>query len=110
MQAAARWHADLIAGDTAEPAAPPADPVVSVGGSIGAETGGAVAPFGVSSVAVGRPVQVVAVRLGVTPRRVRQLIASGALVAERVGRSWLIESASVDDYEAHRLTKGNRSA
>jgi excisionase family DNA binding protein len=36
-----------------------------------------------------------AARLGITPRRVRQLIASGALPAERLGRDWLIEEAAL---------------
>jgi excisionase family DNA binding protein len=34
-------------------------------------------------------------RLGVTPRRVRQLIASGALPAERLGRDWLIQEEAL---------------
>lgn len=34
-------------------------------------------------------------RLGVSPRRVRALVESGELAAERVGRAWAIDEASV---------------
>ena len=37
-------------------------------------------------------------RLGVIPRRVRQLIRSGQLPAEKVGRDWLIEESAVANY------------
>lgn len=38
----------------------------------------------------------VATQLRVTPQRVRQLIADGALEAERVGRSWIMRKSDVD--------------
>jgi excisionase family DNA binding protein len=34
-------------------------------------------------------------RLGITPRRVAALIASGRLRAEKVGRDWVIEEADL---------------
>lgn len=41
---------------------------------------------------------VVAGLLGVTDSRVRQLIRSGALSATRLGRGWLIDRATVEEY------------
>lgn len=34
-------------------------------------------------------------RLGISPRRVRQLIKVGALTARRVGRDWLIDERAL---------------
>lgn len=34
--------------------------------------------------------------LGLTPRRIRQLIASGDLTAEKLGRDWFVLRDSVD--------------
>jgi excisionase family DNA binding protein len=36
-----------------------------------------------------------AARLGITARRVRQMIAQGQLPAQRLGRDWLIEEAAL---------------
>lgn len=41
-------------------------------------------------------------RLGVDGSRVRQLILSGALVAERFGWLWLIQESVVSDYQQTR--------
>src|SRR5690242_18947010 len=44
-----------------------------------------------------------AARLGVTPRRVRQLIATGRLAATRIGGSWAVDVDTLTDYAAlHR--------
>jgi excisionase family DNA binding protein len=43
-------------------------------------------------------------RLGVTPQRVTQLIAAGALEARRPGRSWLVDRRSVDGLLSERST------
>lgn len=37
-------------------------------------------------------------RLGVGPRRLRYLIAGGRLKAQKIGRDWLVEEASVDAF------------
>jgi len=44
-----------------------------------------------------------AVELGVSPRRVRQMLASGVLAGERVGRAWVIDSGQL-------IKVGNRRA
>lgn len=42
-------------------------------------------------------------RLGVTPRRIRQLIKSGQLFATMAGRDWLVDSESLDSLvKVHR--------
>jgi len=43
--------------------------------------------------------------LGVTPRRVRQLVESGALPATRFGREWAIARGSVEDRVKARRIK-----
>lgn len=48
------------------------------------------------------PVSVAARHLGVSGRRVRQLVAAGELPAHRVGRAWLIPAASVASMRTHR--------
>ena len=35
--------------------------------------------------------------LGVTPQRVRHMIQSGILQAEKFGRDWMIDAASVEE-------------
>lgn len=42
-------------------------------------------------------VEEAAERLGVSARRVRQLIAAGALDAFRVGNAWAVDVASVEE-------------
>ncbi len=41
-----------------------------------------------------------AARLGISERRVRQLIASGALTAQRHGRDWVIDPRALPRAEA----------
>lgn len=42
-------------------------------------------------------------RLGISPRRIRQLIKSGQLSATKAGRDWLIDSDSLDSLvKVHR--------
>ena len=53
--------------------------------------------------------KIAAERLGVTPSRIRVLIASGRLPAVRVGRDWLIEErhlARVAERKPGRPPKG----
>lgn len=38
-----------------------------------------------------------ATRLGITPRRVRVLITTGRLTAQRIGRDWLIDERHLAD-------------
>lgn len=45
-------------------------------------------------------------KLGVSPRRIRQLIDAGALDALRIGRSWLVEVASVEERSRSRSHSG----
>jgi excisionase family DNA binding protein len=45
-------------------------------------------------------------RLGVDASRVRQLLAAGKLTGQRVGRDWLIDPQSVDDYARNRRRPG----
>lgn len=40
-------------------------------------------------------------RLEVSPRRVRQLLTSGDLSGQRVGRSWIIERADVEEHRSN---------
>jgi excisionase family DNA binding protein len=47
-------------------------------------------------------VAAVAERLGVTPRRVRQLLSAGEIVGERLGRDWVIDG---DQLERHLSTR-----
>jgi excisionase family DNA binding protein len=44
-------------------------------------------------------------RLGLRPRRVQQLIASGALPAAKLGRDWLIEDSALATV-SHRRRPG----
>lgn len=48
-------------------------------------------------------------RLGVSAQRIRQLIASGDIHAERHGHVWAIDPRSVDDYERRRRPTAGRS-
>lgn len=41
-------------------------------------------------------------RLGVTPRRVRALIAEGKLRAQQIGRDYVIEEKHLDDVKTYR--------
>ncbi len=41
-------------------------------------------------------------KLGVTPRRVQALIASGRLKAHRIGRDWLISSLELESVKVRR--------
>lgn len=50
--------------------------------------------------------QEAAEHLGISPRRVRALIKEGLLKAERVGRDWLVDEASLEE----RLSKGRGAA
>jgi len=43
--------------------------------------------------------------LGVTPRRVVQLLADGTLEGERAGRVWLVDRASVQDHATFRRAR-----
>lgn len=43
-----------------------------------------------------------AARLGVSPRRVRAMIAAGRLAAQQVGRDWLISPEAIRDYRPGR--------
>ena len=45
-------------------------------------------------------------RLGVSERRVRQLLADGPLTGRKVGRQWLVERTSITEYQAMRRTAG----
>lgn len=47
-----------------------------------------------------------AVDLGVSPRRVRQMLADGVLAGERVGRAWVIESEQLRQVEHRRPEVG----
>lgn len=47
-----------------------------------------------------------AVELGVSPRRVRQMLVDGALSGERVGRAWVIESEQLRQIEHCRPEVG----
>lgn len=78
LQAAEGWYMARLAG-------------ASAGGS--AEVVAAEVPSGLEAVEV--TTVVAADMLGVTDRRVRQLIASGRLPARQVGRSWVIERDAV---------------
>lgn len=49
-----------------------------------------------------------AARLGVTPRRVLQLIETGELEAQRVGNLWLVRVTDVERRESVRLETGRR--
>jgi hypothetical protein len=52
------------------------------------------------------PVSAVAGELGVHPSRVRALIASGALAAEKVGGIWLVDRASVATRHRQQISAG----
>ena len=39
-----------------------------------------------------------AVKLGVIPRRVRQLIRSGQIPAQKFGRAWAIDERTIEEY------------
>jgi excisionase family DNA binding protein len=47
-----------------------------------------------------------AIKLKVIPRRIRQLIETGQLRAQRIGRDYLIEPASVAEYAKRRKPAG----
>ena len=47
-------------------------------------------------------------RLGVTVGRVCQLIWAGVLSARKLGRDWLVDSASIAQYQANRKPPGRR--
>lgn len=49
-----------------------------------------------------------AVRLGVSPRRVRQMLSDGVLRGERLGRSWVVEQDELDRYLGRRRRAGGR--
>ena len=51
-------------------------------------------------------VSIAASRLGITPGRVRQLIASGRLKATRVGRDWLIDADDLREFAALDRPRG----
>jgi excisionase family DNA binding protein len=51
----------------------------------------------------------VAARLGVIPRRVRQLIAEGRIKARKNGRDWLISEAEVRRFAAKPRRPGPRA-
>lgn len=58
-------------------------------------------------------VEEAAVRLGVSPMRVRQLLSNGALAGRKSGRIWLVEESSVSrrqrrDHEQYRRPLGTR--
>lgn len=44
--------------------------------------------------------------LGVSPSRVYQLIEQGAISAERIGRTWLVDDASVQERAKHPVSAG----
>jgi len=69
---------------------------------VGASVSAVSAQVGASSVLQELTTGQVADRLGVTPARVRQLIEDGRLIARKEGRSWLIETVSL---EAHMRGK-----
>ncbi len=46
------------------------------------------------------------VELGVSPRRVRQMLASGVLAGEHVGRAWVIDSGQLHKVERRRADVG----
>ena len=48
----------------------------------------------------------VAGELAISPRRVRQLLAGGQLVGERLGRDWVIERARIEHYRRRRHLAG----
>jgi excisionase family DNA binding protein len=48
----------------------------------------------------------VAEALGVTPRRVRQMLAAGSLSGSRVGRAWAIDADQVSKAKNHRPARG----
>ena len=48
----------------------------------------------------------VAVELGVSPRRVRQMISDGGLVARRLGGVWVIDREHLRRFEGHRRGVG----
>ncbi len=41
--------------------------------------------------------------LGVSPRRVRQMLADGQLAGSRIGRQWLIDRADLDALRGYGL-------
>jgi excisionase family DNA binding protein len=45
-------------------------------------------------------IQDVAERLGVSPNVIRRLVVHGHMTAVRIGRSWRISQAAIDDYFA----------
>jgi excisionase family DNA binding protein len=55
-------------------------------------------------------------RAGITDRHVRRLIRDGVIQATRIGRAWLVDTASVAAYQRHptmgrpRATKPKRAA
>ncbi len=53
-------------------------------------------------------VSAVAAELGVSDRRVRQMLANGQLRGSRVGRAWLVERDVVDDAVRQELPVGRR--
>ncbi len=46
------------------------------------------------------------VELGVSPRRVRQMLASGVLAGEHVGRAWVIDAGQLHKVESRRAEVG----
>lgn len=48
-------------------------------------------------------------RLGISSQRLRQLIASGDVHADRHGHIWAVDPASVNDYERRRRPSAGRS-
>ncbi len=49
-----------------------------------------------------------AAKLGVTPGQIRHLLSQGRLRGEKFGRDWLVETASIDEYMAHRPRPGRK--
>lgn len=47
-----------------------------------------------------------AAELGVSPRRVRQMLADGVLAGEHVGRAWIIDSQQLQNFENRRAEVG----
>jgi len=47
-----------------------------------------------------------AAELGVSPRRVRPMLADGVLAGERVGRAWVIDFNDLEHVEHHRPEVG----
>ncbi len=47
-----------------------------------------------------------AAELGVSPRRVRQMLADGAIVGERVGRAWVIDAGRLREARGRRREVG----